>query len=496
MDLQETLKEINQGREKAAAAFVFSLWKNPELYDTYKVDKDTLQRKDAWFYWQLGNAMHRNGIEHFDSISIETFLSGQEKAQKLYEKYGGHQTVKELMSLVTDANAESYYDMIIRMNSLQTLAKKTDELFSDVHRFDWSTPDDIYNTWETINNTVALNTSYGEKIENLTIDDKFLDKLKEGEDVGYNYGKFCPALNYITLGIAPSSLYMVGAHSGIGKSSFIFENMLMGLHYREEVGDIGIISNEMKIEKYQHLLLCHVLTKDMKYFGLTRKQLQIGKFTEEQENKIKEATKIIQEKYQGIHFVKLFDNNINKIIKYIKQMAYEGVKVMIFDTFKASENVNDRSMWETLLMDSRQLFQLCSRLDIALITSYQLALHTQNIRYLDATCLSNGKQIKEVYETIVMLRPLWHDEYTGEKHDVHAWKWKQDDNFQYIKDENGKRIKEEITLDKEEKYILVFVDKTRADEDKQVVIYRWRGRFNEFRELGYAQVNNAHIYNG
>ena len=495
MDLKETLKEINRGREKVEAAFVFGLWKNPDLYDNFNVDKNTFERKDALFYWQLGNAMLQQGIKRFDPISIEAFLSGKEKAQKLYDKYGGHQTVKELMGLVTDENVEGYYDMLVRMNSLQALAKKTDELFTDIHRFDWATSDDVYNTWETINNTISLNTSDGEKIENLTVDDGFLGKLKKGDEVGYNYGKYCPALNYITLGIAPSSLYMVGGHSGTGKTSFIFENMLMGLHYREEVGDIGIISNEMKIEKYQHLLLCHVLTKDMKYYGLTRKQIQIGKFTHEQEEKIKEATRIIQEQYQGIHFVKLFDNNMNKIMKYIKQMSYDGVKVLVFDTFKASENINDKSMWETLLMDSRQLFQLCNRLGLAMITSYQLALHTQNIRYLDATCLSNGKQIKEVYETCALLRPLWNDEYTGEKHDVQAWKWKQDENYQYIKDENGRRIKEKIVLDKEEKYMLAFVDKTRADEDKQVVIYRWRARFNEFKELGYAQVQNAHIYN-
>ena len=35
MDLNKTLKKINNGREKAEAGWVFSLWKNPELYAEY-----------------------------------------------------------------------------------------------------------------------------------------------------------------------------------------------------------------------------------------------------------------------------------------------------------------------------------------------------------------------------------------------------------------------------------------------------------------------------
>lgn len=500
MDLDKTIKQINEGREKAECAFVFCCWKEPDFFDTYNrvnVGKDkTLRNKDAQFYWAMGKAMRNAGLNRFDPISVDTFLTGKDKAREKFEEYGGYESVNEIMSLVKEENADAFYKILAKMNSLETWATKTDELLSDVRKFDWLSNDDVFDVFEEINNSISINTSYDERIESLAIEDSYMEHLEEGQDVGYNYGRYCPLLNYITLGAAPGSLYMVGAHSGSGKSSLLFENMVMGLHYQENVGKIGIISNEMKIETYRHFLLIHILTKDMKYFGITRKQLKIGKFNEEQKEKLAEAIRRSREEYSDILFLKLFDNSMPKIHKYIKQMAHNGVSVVIVDTLKADDYMGNKSMWETLLMDSRKLFQLCSKLNIVCFTAYQLALHTQNVRYLDATCLSNGKQIKEVFETITMMRSVWEDERDPKsKFYIKPWRFKKDENYQYVKDENGKRVKEEIQLDPDEKYMIIFIDKTRADEDKQTLLYRWRGRFNDWREEGFCTVTNAHVYN-
>jgi hypothetical protein len=40
--------------------------------------------------------------------------------------------------------------------------------------------------------------------------------------------------------------------------------------------------------------------------------------------------------------------------------------------------------------------------------------------------------------------------------------------------------------------MLFFVDKNRADEDKQVLIYKWQAAWNKWTELGYAKVMNDH----
>lgn len=90
------------------------------------------------------------------------------------------------------------------------------------------------------------------------------------------------------------------------------------------------------------------------------------------------------------------------------------------------------------------------------------------------------KGVKEVVSELILMRKLWDDEYTGEKFDVKAWK--------YIKDGNGKITgsKEYLTLDKDKRYRIMFLDKTRNDEDDICVISRFDGQWNQWKEIGYC----------
>ena len=209
----------------------------------------------------------------------------------------------------------------------------------------------------------------------------------------------------------------------------------------------------------------------------------MGHYTDEQREMLNKAAQISKEKYNNISFIKLFDNDVNKVLKYIKKTAKKGYQVFVWDTMK-SDDSTDEKMFIQLLMNSRKVFQLASKENICVIPTYQLALYTVNQRYLDASCLANGKQIKEVFSEMVYMRQLWDDEYTGEKCDCKA--------YQLQKDENGKysKIKKMIDLDKDKKYIVAFLDKTRNDEDKQQVLYEVNGRYNSWKEIGYCHIIN------
>lgn len=479
MNLAKVLQEINIGREKTEASFVFSLWKNPELYEVYKsVNENSFVNKDAKFYFSLGRAMTQAGIKKFDEITIESFLSNKKKTKDIFDSYGGYNTVSELLSLINIENTEAYYDDIAKRNSLCMYATKVEELFNDIKRFNNATNEDIYNTFELLNNSISLNTSLNEKIESLIFDDNDITMYDSGSCVGFDYGKYCPILNYITLGAAESSIYMVAGHSGVGKTSFTIGSIILGLHYSKV--KTAIISNEMKKDAYKILLIEHVLTKELNYYGLTRKAIKQGGYNKEQKEMLKKASNIVKEKYSDILFVKTFDNNISKILKYMRKFKSLGVQVVLYDTFKVDDNVNTNSAtWQQLLLDSRKIFQESSKLGICTITTFQLALHSLNQRYLDATALANAKQVKEVYETMIFMRPLWSDEYTGEPHDVKAY---------IVENHERKPIK----LDPEKKYVLFFIDKTRSDDDKQVLIYRCNSRFNDWKEIGFANVENNH----
>ena len=124
--------------------------------------------------------------------------------------------------------------------------------------------------------------------------------------MGISYGKKCPILNNMTLGVPLGDMYMFGGHSGVGKSSFVFGNMIIPM--TEEGKKCAVISNEQRSKDFKYLLLVHILTQELDYWGLTRKKIKQGKFNEEQWEMLKKARKISKDKYADIKFIKLFDN--------------------------------------------------------------------------------------------------------------------------------------------------------------------------------------------
>ena len=334
----------------------------------------------------------------------------------------------------------------------------------------------LQNTFDAINNKVAVSNPTNSKVEDLVITQKFLDDNKNGTNIGLQYGKAAPILNYTTLGLPLGDMTLITGHSGNGKTSMAFELMILPI---AENGLVTIFSNEMGIAAYQNLLLAHILVKDLDYWKLTRKKIKQGKYTEEDEEMLQKAMEISKTKYH-IKFVKLFDNDTGVIMKYMKQLARQGCQCFVWDTFKGDDISDGSEAWLQLLMNSRKIFNLVSKLNVALVCTFQLALYTTNQRYLDASCLSSSKQIKEVVSELLMIRRLWADEYTGEKFDCKAYRLDQD------------KQKQLLQLDSDKTYIVVFINKTRNDESNREILYEWNSRFNKWTELGYCTIRNDH----
>lgn len=486
-ELSEYPKELTDGRNAVEASFIFCLWKQPDLYSDYGALNDnndeTIKTEDGTFYYSLGKQLYKQGFKAFDNVSVYTFLEDKPTVKKHFEKLGGYKTVEELRSLVDVENTDAYFDQIAKMNTLMMLHDKGFNVLDNVKKLMKMTNQEVYDYYDYLLNSISLNTGHDSVIEDLVIDQAYIDKCDTGEEMGLNYGKVCHILNYLTMGLPLGEMTMIGGHSGTGKSSFIFECIVLPLV--EQGIKVAIISNEQKIHSFQQLLLVHILTQDLDYWELTRKKIKMGHFTDSQKEMLELARQISAEKYPNIKFVKLFDTDMAKTKKIIRKLSKLGYQAAIYDTLKV-EDTFDRSTWEQLLIQSRQLFQLGSKENIAVVTTFQLALSTLNKRWLDAGCLSNGKQVKEVYSEMIYLRQLWDDEYTGEKHDCKAYRLKRDANGKLTK------VKEMITLDKDKKYLVAFLDKTRNDEDKQTVLYEWNGRFNKWTELGYCTIYNDH----
>lgn len=484
MDLSSVIQNINKNRERIEAPFVMSLWKNPELYDNYPVlTGDDLVSEDALFYYNLGKALYDKGYKVFDSMTVYSFLEDKKEVRTMFEEMGGYREVESLKSLVKEENIETHYDNIVKSNMLCKYAEKMFGAFSKIEMFNGMTSGGVYDYFDYQINNISLNSTVDVEIDSMDIDDAFIAECNSGDTQGISYAKNCPILNYLTLGVPIENLFMIGGFSGVGKTSFAFENMVIPMCLDGE--KILIASNEQRAKDYKILLLVHILTHDLDYWGLTRKQIKMGKFNSEQMEMIRQAQKIRREKYGTITFAKLFDNDVKKLKKVIKKYAKLGHRVVIYDTMK-SENEIDEAMWQSLLMNSREIFSLADREHIAIIPTYQLALSKLNQRYLNAGCLSNAKQIKEVFSEMIYLRELWQDEYNSEKYDCKPYQFEKDANGKYTK------VKKFIPLNKDKKYIVVFLDKTRNDENNVQILYEVNGRFNLWKEVGYCTITNSH----
>lgn len=487
MDLEKCLKKINENRDQIEAPFVFCFWKDPDLYDDYKFvnekKDDTLKSEDAQFYFNLGKALYNAGFRKFDNITVYGFLQNKPEVKETFDNYGGYREVENLKQLVNVENVDAYFDKIAKLNTLNSLCKLTFDSFEDVGKFDKMSSQQVYDYFEYKLSDISIESTHDVEEESLVIDDEFIEECNTGDAVGISYAKNCPIMNYLTLGVPLGEMFMIAGHSGVGKSSFVFENMVLPM--AEEGVKVAIVSNEMRSKDYKIMLLSHILTKELNYWGLTRKQIKMGHFTNEQREMLNKAKKISQEKYSSLGFIKLFDNDIGKVLKYIKKKSKRGYQIFVWDTMKSDDSL-DEKMFLQLLINSRKVFQLASKENIAIIPTYQLALYTVNQRYLDASCLANGKQIKEVFSEMIYMRQLWQDEYTGEKYDCKAYQLQKNEDGKYTK------VKRMIELDKDKKYIVAFLDKTRNDEDKQQVLYEVNGRFNSWKEIGYCNILNEH----
>ena len=480
MNLPEVVEQINQDRARLEASFIFCLWKNPTLYDDYMNlntgEDKTLITEDGRFYFALGRKLREQGLNNFDAISVDNYLASNPQVKQRFEERGGWKEVETIRNLVNEDNVEAYYNQIVSKNMLISIGENYEKLFGDVSKFKNLSPQEIYDTFDIINAVSDTNNNQTE-MQSLYISDEDLARYDAGEAVGISYAASFPLLNYITLGLPRGDITLLSGHSGVGKSSFAFY-LIMGVV--KDGSSVGIISNEMQIDAYKNLLLIYTMVNDLDYWKMNRKEIKRGHWKDEYRTKLKEAQKIANEKYASlVHFVKVFGNNSATIMKQMKRLnRTHGVNVFLWDTYKADDTMNDK-MWQELLMSSRKVFNMVAKENMSLICTFQLALYTVNQRWLDAGCLSSSKQIKEVVSEHIMLRKLWHDEYTGEKYDCKPYK---------IRD--GKP--EDITLDKDKTYVVAFIDKTRNDENSKCLLYRWDSVWNKWKELGYCRIVNDH----
>ena len=495
---KETLSKLKKIRPTLEGNFVMSLYSNPlEGFDDYPINpqKDLLT-EDGKFYYNLGYNMVKKGIKIFDEISIATYLNDYPLLQQQFEKKGGYKAIQELSSMLEQENTEAYYNALTKNNAIIKLCESGFDVESNMDILnDLSTSNEVFDFYDSLLNTISLNSTHDISLQTLSYTKKDIELKKSGATIGFQFGKYSPLLNSFCNGIPRSGMTMLASYTNGGKTSFMFANIVIPLV--EQKTKVCVMSNEQEVMIFKDLLYIYVLTKRLNYWNINRNKIKTLTLNEEDKKYFKEAHKIIKEEYEPyIYYQREFDYGMDNVKKTIKKLARQGFELFIYDTFKVSSMIGD-SVWQSFLKDSKDLFQIASKTNVAIITPVQLALGTKNhIRWLDESCLSNSKQIAEIYEEIFTFRDIWNDEYSSCINDIHSYNFKKDKNgkFEYIKDENGNNNpkKEDIIINQNEgnSYKIFFHTKSRNGEVGQTVLYQFRPFANDWKELGICTVGD------
>ena len=435
-----------------------------------------LLSEESKFYIGICNQLLKLGYEVVDEVGFTSVVENF-GLKDTYEKYGGWQTVKNLKSIVDERNADSIVDTFNKWNLVKLYNDKGIlDLEKHYKKVEKMNSNQVADYIEYQINDIDININTDLVVENLNFTDQEIQDILDGVDMGIQFGKHSPILNNLMLGLPLSDMTMFASYSGGGKSSYIMNNIIIPV--AEQGIKVCIVSNEMKSKAYKLLLQTYVLTERLDYWKLTRKKFKAGQWTDEDKQMVEKARKIIKEEYAPyISFVKMYDYDMAKVSRIAKKEAKRGMKLLVYDTMKYSGDGD--STWMSLIEDSKQLFQITSKLDIATVVSFQLSPATKNkIRILDETCLANAKQVKEVFSEMVGFRDLWSDEWAGEDCDIKPYK--------LVKGEDGKYKQEPIVLDKNKHYKIFFHFKSRNDQVGTALVYENQGYQNKWKEIGYC----------
>lgn len=480
--------ELDNKIKRAEGMLVGLVLKNPETLTDYTINKKLLSTEGI-FYIGITERLLTKGVEVIDEVSFASEIESMPMLVEKYESMGGYKTVKELSAIVDTRNSDAIVEEWIKWN----LVKKYQEkgiLDVELH---WDkllkmNSSQLYSYLEYQLNDIDISTGCDDlNFEDLVLTDQELDDIIGGANIGLQFNGKSPILSGMSLGLPKSELNAICSYINEGKTSFAFANFVM------PIVDNGhktlIISTEQRSIVFKLMLITDVLTTKLNYWKISRKKLKSGKFTDEDLTMVKKAKEYINEHYKdSIIFLKMYDYNTEKVTKSIRKYAQKGVELVLYDVLKFGDS--EDQVWKSLIEDSKNLFQACSKFNVAGLVTLQLAMATKNrVRQIGMECVSMSKAVFEVMCECYFVRSVWQDELEEDSNTyLHPYRLKRDENNKFTNE------REEIKLDKNKNYKIVRLGKSRNDGTDKFVLYEVDFNFNKWKEVGLVTVSDKNKY--
>ena len=494
--------EILNGRVKAEAAVVGLIWKDPLLLDETKLSSSDFLTHDGVFYFSIAKELRNKRIMDFNEVAISTHLD-QEIAKRFYER-GGYTAILKLQNITSSKNRESILDELSKYNVYTRLYDNGFDLLKritvrgkKVVPLDYFEQKNMTSTEILEFYTVSIaqmDQGYNAQLledADLEITDDFIVGLNNSEEYGTPYAiagtdingndmSVFPWLSKQTLGFKKKATHFIAGFSSSGKTC-MWCSIVMAMAREEKV---LIICNEQSSKVWKINMLLFILYKRFRYTGLSKQQLMIGNFSDEQLEYVKKAQAYFNETYKGrIHFIQLSENNMDLVKSKIRYYALQlGFSMVVYDTLKIADlnfRDNGTQAYELLVQYSRDLDILAKRYDLIMCASVQLAQSQKGHLFLDSNMLSGAKGMVEQLDTLLCIRDVYKEELdpTNTKFYCHPFRKKLQD---------GEWKKEPFQCNPDDAWKMVFLSKSRNSEASgstgECLMFRFQGQFAVFQE--------------
>lgn len=498
-----------KGRIEAEGNVISCFFKDMLLLDDTTFEQKDFITADGLFYFSMLKNLRKKGFYSLDEITILSNMN--EDVIGRYEDCGGWEAIQHQIDIINVQNFDTYIDILYRENILLHMHDDGFNLLKEImvndkpvvplKLFRKMTAEEVTDWYDARINSYG--TGYSSKIleeEEIDFDDEFIESCVEGEEngvpfdiAGYDVSgeeiNCFPFLSRQTMGLLEGTLTMMGGFSSAGKSTWWVTVLMALLNYDRK---ILIISNEETVKKYKIKFMIWLLGKRNRYFKLTKKKMTTGDIDKISREQLKDVQEFWRKNYKGrVKFITITDADMSIVKKKIRECALrQGYDTVLYDTFKIQEGDFSSARQDlSLVRDSRELDKLGKKYNLIMLASVQLAEYMKGKLFLDASCLSNAKQIKEILENLFLMRTVY-DEELDEKSKYYCRPFR-------LKKVGDKWIEEEYTPDRTAVWRMLFVEKTRNGSNSSdtgiAYLLKFSGDHCIFREVAQCRPKHGEI---
>ena len=487
--------EIKKNKVNYEPDIVTALWSKPDLYYEYTTLNENDFTSNIWkVYFLIGKECVKEGAKKFTPYSIGQYLEKHPKLSAEYNRNNGFELIEEGKEYTSEENFDRALKELYKWKTLLILAERgflTSDLFKKIKD---KPLNEIYDYFEAIINNTFVQADNNIKTYNACEGlREIVDNCNKGLEKGLPINNSA-MLNTIVSGLQMGQIYLLGAQSGVGKTTVTLELPLQSIL---EIGEQCVIFiNEQDEVKIKKELITYIANnrirtpslysensqKDKDKYGknyFKKKRFKEGNFTEDELELLDKAIEYLEclKENKSITIIPLQTYTVDIVKKLIYKYSSMGVRYFFLDTFKESANAQGDT-WKTMMTDMRELYDVVKPANKNVFLWCTMQLTKTNNRYLTSNSIGLAKNMPDVTDVCMLMRPFYADEYFGCNRQI-----------QVRKKEGTTEIPVSCKVE-DGNCFLLFLEKNRNGESRgRQIVFRNDLSKNIYEEIGYAYIS-------